>query len=225
MIFRALIEQWRRETLVFFDGWPGCFVSAPTPEEAMAAAPAAVAAHIAWLTAHGLGPFDTVARVEVAEHLRPPPGARGLRFTADLAPPSDEDLERTLTIGALACAELLDLFERARPEQRARTIPPGVHELDKSISDQLRHLAELDVVYAATLSDRQTTTVELPTDPIEALRTSNRHVAATLRTLPVPLRSRRFIRDGEEWTAAKVVRRRTGHLFEHYPAFQALASS
>ena len=77
--FRALIEQWGRETLVFFDGWPGCFVSAATLEEAMAAAPAAVAEHIAGLTGHGLGPYDTVARVEIAEHLRPEPGARGLR--------------------------------------------------------------------------------------------------------------------------------------------------
>ena len=221
--FRALIEQWGRETLVFFDGRPGCFVSAATLEEAMAAAPAAVAEHIAWLTAHGLGLSGMVATVEIAEHLRPRPGARGLRFTADLVPPSDEDLERALTIGALACAELIDLFERASPEQRARTIPPGVHELDKSITDQLRHLAELDVVYAATLSERQTATVELPTDPTEALRTSDQHVAATLRTLPASLRSRRFVHDGEEWTAAKVARRRTGHLFEHYPAFRALA--
>jgi hypothetical protein len=224
VILRALIEQWPRETLVFFDGWPGCFVSAATPAEAMAAVPAAVAEHRAWLTAHGLAPVDEVAGVEVAEHFRPEAGAKGLRFSADLVPPGDADLERALGIGALACADLIDLFERAGPEQRARTVPPGVHELDKSITDQLRHLAELDLVYAATLSDRQPATVELPADPAGALRTSDQHVAATLRTLPTSLRSRRFVRDGEEWTAAKVVRRRTGHLFEHFPSFRSLAA-
>jgi predicted RNase H-like HicB family nuclease len=223
--FRALIEQWGRETLVFFDGWPGCFVSAATPEEAMAAAPAAVAEHLAWLTARGLGPFGTAARVEVAEHLRPQPGARGLRFSADLVPPSDEDLERALKIGALACAELIDRFERAGPQRRDGAVGPGAHELAKSPADQLRHLAELDVVYAATLSDRRPAAVELPPDPAEALKTSDRHVAATLRALPASLRSRRFVHDGEEWTAAKVLRRRTGHLFEHYPPFRSLAGA
>jgi predicted RNase H-like HicB family nuclease len=223
--FRALIEQWGRETLVFFDGWPGCFVSAATLEEAMAAAPAAVTDHLAWLTVHGLGPFDTVARVEIAEHLRPQPGARGLRFDADQMPPSDEDLERALKIGALACAELIDHFERAGPQRRDQAVAPGAHEIAKSPADQLRHLAELDLVYAATLSDRRPAAVELPSDPTEALRTSHRHVAARLRALPASLRSRRFVHDGEEWTAAKVVRRRTGHLFEHYPPFRSLAGA
>ena len=220
--FRALIEQWASETLVFFDGWPGCFVSAATPEEAMAAAPAAVADHLAWLAAHGLpAPDGPVTRVEVAEHLRPRPGTRGLRFDADLVAPTDEDLERALAVGALACADLIGLYKRAGPERRGRTTPPGVRELDKSLSDQLRHLAELDLVYVANLLDGQaTTTVLLPADPAEALTTSNRHVESTLRTVPVSLRSRLFVRDGEEWTVAKVVRRRTGHLFEHYPAFQ-----
>jgi predicted RNase H-like HicB family nuclease len=223
----ALIEQWHRETLVFFDGWPGCFVSAATLEEAMAAAPAAVANHLAWLTAHGLPtPTDPTTRIEVAEHLRPGPSTRGLRFNADLVVPSDEYLGHALTVGALACADLIDLHDKARPDQRARANPPGIHELDKSIADQLRHLAELDVTYAAALSDQQTTTtIALPTDPAEALRVSQQHVEATLRTIPASLRSRRFVRDAEEWTVAKVIRRRTGHLFEHYPAFQTLASS
>ena len=220
--FRALIEQWASETLVFFDGWPGCFVSAATPEEAMAAAPAAVAGHLAWLTGQGLPtPAGPVTGIEVAEHLQPRPGARGLRFAADLVAPTDEDLELALAVGALACADLIGRYDRAGPERRGRTTPPGVRELDKSISDQLGHLAELDLAYAANLSDGQaTTTVLLPADPAEALRTSNRHVEATLRTVPVSLRSHLFVRDGEEWTVAKVVRRRTGHLFEHYPSFQ-----
>jgi hypothetical protein len=224
--FRALIEQWRRETLVFFDGWPGCFASAPTLEQAMAAVPATVADHLAWLTAHGLPASVDTVEVEVAEHLRPQPGTRGLRFDADLVPPSDEDLESALTVGALVCADLLDLHDRARPDQRTRTTPPGAQELDKSIDDQLRHIAALDVVYTATLLDRQTAAaIALPADPTEALRASNRHVEATLRAIPASLRPQRFVRDGEEWTVAKVVRRRTGHLFEHYPAFRSLAGS
>jgi hypothetical protein len=219
--FRALIEQWTSETLVFFDGWPGCFVSAATPEEATAAAPAAVTHHLAWLAARGLPtPAGPAPEIELAEHLRPRPGTRGLRFDADLVAPTDEALERALAVGALACADLIGIHDRAGPERRGRSTPPGARELDRSLSDQLRHLAELDLAYVANLSDGQPTTIVLPADPAEALRTSNRHVEKTLRTLPVSLRSQLFVRDGEEWTAAKVVRRRTGHLFEHYPAFQ-----
>jgi hypothetical protein len=222
--FHALVEQWRSETLVFFDGWPGCFVSAPAPEEALAAAPAAVADHLAWLAGHGLPvPADGITGVEVAEHLRPRPGVRGLRFEADVAPPSQAGLEHALEVGALACADLIDLYEHAGPRQRLEATPPGVREVDKSIADQLRHIAALDLTYVATLSDRRTAgaDVELPDDPAESLRVSDRHVAATLRDLPASLRSRVFVRDGEEWTVAKVIRRRTGHLFEHFPAFRS----
>jgi hypothetical protein len=225
--YHALVEQWRSETLVFFDGWPGCFASAPVLEEAVAAAPAAVADHLLWLADHGLPvPVDGITSVEVAEHLRPRPGVKGLRFDADLAPPSEAHLEHALTVGALACADLIDVYEHAGPRRRLQTTPPGVQELHKSIADQLRHIAALDLTYVATLSDRQTAgaAIELPDDPAESLRLSNQHVAATLRNLPASLRSRVFLRDGEEWTVAKVIRRRTGHLFEHYPAFRARRS-
>jgi len=45
-----------------------------------------------------------------------------------------------------------------------------------------------------------------------------------LRELTPEQRTRVYTHDGNAWTAAKVLRRMTGHLREHYPWMQAIAN-
>jgi DNA-directed RNA polymerase specialized sigma24 family protein len=48
-------------------------------------------------------------------------------------------------------------------------------------------------------------------------------VELILRELTPEQRERVFLHDGEEWTAAKVLRRMSEHLREHYPWMREIA--
>jgi predicted RNase H-like HicB family nuclease len=49
MQFYALLEEWSGESIAFFRELPGCFVSAPTTEDALRDAPATIEQYFRWL--------------------------------------------------------------------------------------------------------------------------------------------------------------------------------
>ncbi len=227
-MYSALVEEWGAETLLFMRELPGCFASAPTVAEAVAGADATVARYLGWATALGLTvPGDGTVAVAVAEHIAPHPGEDGILFTADREAPTQGHIDLALRVGALLCAELIGLYQGASHERRARTLAPGTDQLHQAIPAQLRHIAALDLAYIAPLSAPAGVAPDgaLPADPAEALTASNRQVEAVVRGVPAEARARVFTEDGELWTVAKVLRRRTGHLSEHYPSISALAHS
>jgi predicted RNase H-like HicB family nuclease/uncharacterized damage-inducible protein DinB len=221
MRYNALVEEWPNEAMVYFRELPGCLTTAPTFEEAFAAAPAAIANHIRWLKANDLiEEIDNDIAVVVKERLAALDNA-GPRFEAELAPPGDEEIDMALNVAGMARAELIDLYESVPAQQRDRIAAPG----DWSITEHLWHIIEAELWYVSRLSDvpQEKPLSELSPEISVALFDVGMDSELALRDLSEEQRSRVFTHEGEEWTAAKVLRRLVGHLREHYPWIERMA--
>ena len=218
MRFYALVEDWPGESKAYFRELPGCLSSAPTYEEAVKTAPVAILTFLKWLKKNELTLIekdDGEIGVVVKERLAAVNGLVGPRFEADLAPPSDLEIDDALNVAATTRAALLELYESVPPEQRNRSISPD----GWSLSQRLHHILETEVWYISRLEEHPTATFRnaLPPDLSMALFENAMDHELFLRGLSPTERERVFTHDGEEWTAAKVLRRMTGHLKEHYP--------
>src|SRR5260221_12119952 len=103
MRYYALVEDWPGESMVYFRELPGCFSSAPTYEEAVKAAFAAIASYLSWLKKNDLSIIENVeddGKIElvVKERLAAPDMQVGPRFEADLAPPYDRESDKVLHV-------------------------------------------------------------------------------------------------------------------------------
>jgi predicted RNase H-like HicB family nuclease len=152
MQFQGLIEKWSGEYTVFFRELPGCLYTAATHEEVVKGAPDAIAAYLKWAKANDitvLEEFDGAIEVNVKEHLSTKEHT-GLRFEADLAPPSDTEIDIALNVAAAARAALLELYEDLTPEQQQRVTAPG----SWSFAQHLQHLRETEIWYVSQLTDQ-----------------------------------------------------------------------
>ena len=222
MRYNALVEVWPSESMAYFRELPGCLSTAPTYEEAVAAAPAAIAKHVRWLKANDLiEEIDNDVSVVVKERLAPGNNYNGPRFEAEAQPPGDEEIDLALNVAGMARAELIDLYESIPAEQRERTPAPG----DWSVSQHLWHIIESEIWYVSRLSDvpQEKPLSELSPEISVALFDVGMDTELALRGLSEEQRSHIFTHEGEEWTAAKVLRRLVGHLREHYPWIEELA--
>ena len=216
-----LVERWGVSYLGFVRELPGCQVGATDLDALVEAAPRVIASHLDWLGRQGLpspayGTIDVVIR-ELRDAL---PGGRGPCFMADRQAPSAEAIDEALQIGEAALAELVELYRLALPAwQAASTRPAGW-----SPDEILHHVAELDVWYASRLNVGGRLEVDLLADPVVAVLVAGRTFASTVRSIPVERRGTVVEHDGEEWTLAKALRRRTGHLREHVPQLAAWIS-
>jgi predicted RNase H-like HicB family nuclease len=221
MRYNALVEEWPGESMAYFRELPGCLSVAPTVEEAVAAAPAAIARHVKWLKANDLiEEVDNDISVAMKERIAAIENA-GPLFEADLPAPGDEEIYLALNAAGMARAELIDLYESIPPEQRDRVRVEG----EWSVNDHLRHIIESELWYVSRLSDvpREKPISELSPEISVALFDVGMDSELALRGLSEEQRTRVFIHEGEEWTAAKVLRRLVGHLREHYPWIKELA--
>lgn len=222
MQYNALVEEWPNEYMVYFRELPGCLITAPTFEEAIAAAPAAIAKHIRWLKTNDLiEEIDNDIAVVVKERLVATDNGAGPCFEAEAQPPDDEEIDRALNAAGMARAELIDLYESVPAEQRDRIRAPG----DWSITEHLWHIIEAEIWYVSRLSDvpQEKPLSELSPEISVALFDVGMDSELALRDLSEEQRSHIFTHDGEEWTAAKVLRRLVGHLREHYPWIARIA--
>ncbi len=224
MQYHALVEEWPGECMVYFRELPGCIAAAPTYEEAIAAVPAAIAQHLRWLKANDVIE-EIVPGIDVAatERIIAGNGNKGPRFEADLAPPSDEEIDMALNVAGAARAELIDLYESVPAERR--DLPPGIGQW--SVSDHLRHIIEAELWYVSRLSEppQSRPVTELSPDISIALFDVGMDTELILRGLSEEQHGRVFVQSGEEWTASKVLRHLTGHLREHYPWIKTLANA
>jgi predicted RNase H-like HicB family nuclease len=139
MHYQALIEEWPNECMAYFRELPGCFSSAPTYEEALAAAPSAIASHLRWLKSSGLvDEIDTQIEVIVSERLAAQDGRIGPSFEADLAPPNDEEIDLALNIAAAARTDLIELYDGIPADARERVRDAG----GWSANEHMRHIIE-----------------------------------------------------------------------------------
>ncbi len=221
MDFYALVEEWPDESLVSFRELPGCLSTAPTAQEAIEKAPEAIAAYLLWLQQHTIfcleEEIDSI-NVVVKERLRA--DRVGLRFEADLAAPTDREIANALTVARAARAQLAELYNEVLSAQRSSAFTPG----EWSLTDHLQHILKAEAYYVGCLNDQPPEAIlpvaetELPMKLIE----NGMNYETFLRGLTPEQRAHVSIHGEAQWTAAKVLRRLTEHLRDHYAGMQAI---
>ncbi len=224
MRFNALVEDWPGESMAYFRELPGCFSSARTYEEAVKIAPQAISDFLKWSKENDLvllDMYDGEIDVVVTERLGAINDQLGPLFKADLPPPSDEEIDNALNVAAAARAALLELYDEVPVELRDRSPSPG----GWSLTQHLQHIFESEGWYISRLTERPTETFgdALSPDLSMALFENAMDDELFLRGLTPEVRERVFTHEGEDWTAAKVLRRMTAHLREHYPWMMEIA--
>lgn len=199
----ALIEHWPGESLLYVRALPGFVAGGSDPGDLQRRAGAALQEHLDWLVEHDLidAPSGEV-ELSVAEEADAVSTAIGPRFMADLAAPSEEEIETALAVGRAAISEAIDAYDETRRRGSA-TDPDGV----------LRHLADRDRWYASRLSGAAPALAS--GDPVDALIAAASEFEDAVDAFVLTQMPELLVRDGEEWTLAKILRRRTGHLREH----------
>ena len=218
MQFKALIEEWPSECMAYFRELPGCYCSKPTYDELLKVISGGIADYLKWLKANDitvLDEFDGQIEVVIAEYIRAENDTIGPRFEADLAPPDDIEIDKALNVAAAARAALLELYEQVSPAQQMHRLSPE----SWSLTEHMQHLLEAEAWYVSRLQEHP---VEAPLDTAPAdiamiFFDNAMDYELALRALTPEQRQQLYTHDGEQWTAAKVLRRMTEHLREHYP--------
>lgn len=224
MQFNALIEEWPEESMAFFRELPGCYCSAPTYEALLKTIPASIADYLKWVKANDitvLDDFDGQVEVVIKEHIVAENGTIGPRFEADLAPPDDIEIDKALNVAAAARAALLELYEQVPPAQQMRRLSPA----SWSLTEHMQHLLETEAWYLSRLSEHPIEPAS-DTPPADLAMKFFDHAMdyeLALRALTAEQRQHIYTHNGEQWTAAKVLRRMTEHLREHYPWMEEIA--
>ena len=224
MQFFAIIAEWPDENVAYFRELPGCFCSAPTYEEVMQIAPGAIAEYLKWTKANGIvviEEFDGSIDVVEREHMLVGEDEQDPRFVADLPPPDDAEIDLALNVAAAARAAILELYEQVPQEKRDRRLMPD----SWSLSEHLEHLIESEAWYVSRLQEQPAEDFPVAGDLEMAFFDRAMDYELYLRDLPSDQRQRIFTHQGEEWTAAKVLRRMTGHLRVHYPWMAEIAQA
>jgi hypothetical protein len=197
----ALIEHWPGESLLFVRALPGLQVSGHGAADLQRRAGGALQAHLDWLVERDLidQPSGEV-ELTVAEEAQALSASIGPLFVADLVAPSDDEVESALAVGRAALSDLIDAFDAS-----ARSAGGGNPEA-------LRDVSRMDGWYASRLSGTVSETAA--GDPIDELVATAGAFEEAVDAFVVAGEPDLFVRDGEEWTLAKLLRRRTGHLRE-----------
>jgi uncharacterized damage-inducible protein DinB/predicted RNase H-like HicB family nuclease len=208
-------------------GLPGCFVRAPTRDQAMARLPDAIRGHLGWLRAHGEAappadaPIETWVASEYAGLGPFDPGDAAALFPPDRAAIDPDGVEDHLRWMGYSRSDLMALIQELPAELLDWQPSPQSY----SIRHLLRHLGNSEewyvsrIVSAATLPAEWEDDEDLPI--LEFLEMERRTAVERLRRLTAGERSRIFQprahtdHPREEWTARKVLRRFLEHEREH----------
>ncbi len=206
---------------------PGCVTRAAGREAALAALPAAVGEHLAWLRHHGEPAPDlpAVPRFEVvgvSSGYGPfSRGDRAALFPPDRTPLGRDELEVYIRLGGYARADLLALVG----DLAAETLDWRRGAKAMSIRQILRHVGNAEQWYVSRLVDPETLPPEWDHDDVlpldEFLAMERRTATERLRQLTdrelaaVAYPARWTGHPDEPWTARKALRRLLEHELEH----------
>ena len=229
MQFNALIEEWPGEAMAYFRELPGCYCSTPTYEALLNNIPTSIADYLKWLKANDitvLDEFDGQVEVAIKERLVAENGKSGPLFEADLAPPDENEIDTALNVAAAGRAALLELYEQASPAQQMHRLSPD----SWSLTEHMQHLLESEAWYLSRLSEHPTEPASesdiAPADLTMKFFDNAMDYELALRALtPEQLQRVYTSPNGEQWTAAKVLRRMTEHLREHYPWMEEIVNN
>ena len=226
MRFNTLIEEWPGEAMAYFRELPGCYCSAATYEALLNITPTSIADYLKWVKANDitvLDEFDGQVEVVIKECLVAENGKIGPLFEADLAPPDEIEIDKALNVAAAARAALLELYEQVSPAQQRHRLAPA----SWSLTEHMQHLLESEAWYVSRLSEHpiEPTSDSAPADLAMKFFDNAMDYELALRALTPEQLQRVYTHDGEQWTAAKVLRRMTEHLREHYPWMEEIANN
>src|SRR5579859_5009922 len=226
MQFNALIEEWPEESMAYFRELPGCYCSAPTYEALLKIIPASITDYLKWVKANDitvLDEFDGQVEVVIKEHLVAENGKIGPLFEADIAPADDIEIDKALNVAAAARAALLELYEQVSPAQQMHRLSPA----SWSLTEHMQHLLESEAWYVSRLNEHpiEPASESAPADLAMKFFDNAMDYELALRALTPEQLQRIYTHNGEQWTAAKVLRRMTEHLREHYPWMVEIANN
>jgi uncharacterized damage-inducible protein DinB len=192
---------------------PGCFSSAHTQAEAVAAAPARIAAYFRWLATYrhsmpgGHAPIET--DVVTVFHAFPSESNYLVNafFEADRSPLTRQEVEQALWQLDCSRKDLLAVLHSASSD---RLTQPIAGEVQGSIQGILQHIAHGERWYFQNLGLEQSA---LPEDPWRALDQTRAQARAWLRALVGDTRILKWKR--EPWSVRKVLRRTLWHERDH----------
>ena len=131
-------------------------------------------------------------------------------------------MANALTVAAAARALLAELYNEVQPAQRNCAFKPG----EWSLTEQLQHIVKAEAHYVGLPEDGGFPEAMLPVPeaelPMKLIENGMNH-ETFLRGLTVEQRAHVYIhRRSRNRTAAKVLRRMTEHLRDHYHGMRAL---
>lgn len=204
---------------------PGCFSSAPTPEEAIALAPARISQYFTWLRSHRLHPTHMNrgrVEVELVETFQSYV-SEGLYvvnafFEEDRKPLTEEDVQGGLALLEATREDLQDVLDLIPEDTRTLALPG---EIQGSIQGILEHLAWTEWWYFDRL-DLAFEREDMPADVFEKLSRTREQTRTLLPTLIGD--EQILVRSGESWSARKVLRRTLWHERDHTHHIEKLRS-
>ena len=212
--------------MAFFRALPGCYCSAATYESLLTNIPASIADYLKWIKGNDiivLDEFDGQVEVVIQERLVAENGKIGPLFETDLAPPDEIEIDKALNVAAAARAALLELYEQVSPAQQMHRLSPA----SWSLTEHMQHLLESEAWYVSRLSEHpgEPASDSAPADLAMKFFDNAMDYELALRALTPEQLRRVYTHDGEQWTAAKVLRRMTEHLREHYPWMEEIVKN
>jgi predicted RNase H-like HicB family nuclease len=197
---------------------PGCYSSARTLEEAVANAPAAIAAYFAWRSEQDCS-FPTPSgaiETQVEETFQAfaakdaPDTIVNAFFEDDRRPLTGWEIQNALQVLDWTRRDLDAVMGAMRPEQRSK--PDARPAGRETPADLLRHIADAENWYFSQLGLALGKEL-IPVDPPERLAAVRANSRAQLRLLAGEARI--TVAHAEQWSARKVVRRTLWHERDH----------
>jgi hypothetical protein len=203
----ALIEIWTSEVLGFIPNLPGLQVSGESVESVITRLDGAVDPYVAWLRDGELVSEAFSVQPVLLDQVEEARESKGPVFQHDQIAPDDDQVELALGVGRAAVSDLLFVRDDLTAD--------SLIEADRI----LRHVAGMDRWYATRMLAANGTAF---TSIEDELVQSASLFEETIDLVQSGRRVELWTVDGEDWTLAKVLRRRTGHLREHLPEIMAL---
>lgn len=219
MSYTLNLEEMEGRWIAHVAELPGAFTTAPTHEEATAAAPQAIVNYLAWSEAVSPAPLAPATRV--GEIIRAweyaPEYEVNAFFATDRPPLTEADAGEARRLLYLARAELLDAFLGLDLADLSLPVP----DRPWTINDVLRHVATGENWYLDRLGLAHEPAWEMK-DTLGRLMLVRQHL---LDVLPNLIGDERVVEaNGELWSPRKLVRRALWHELEHAGQVRALRS-
>ncbi|HSR47772.1 MAG TPA: DinB family protein [Anaerolineales bacterium] len=191
---------------------PGCYASHAERDTAIAGAPGAVEAYIAWCAAHGIRVSGVSPPMVVSEVVRSwqyePDYEVNAFFAADRPSVASDELPEIKRLLAATRKDLLAVVDSLNLDDLQRAIPGERWP----IGGVLHHVARAELWYLDRLG-LAFPRAELTPEPLEAIEQVREHTLSVLPSLSG--KTGVVALAGEIWSARKVIRRTLWHERDH----------